>query len=251
MSTQVIERETFQYPFNPRNPALTAPNNKQLEILEMSAVNGTGGPATVGILRTLAMLDSKVSIYKYVDVGAVYTDITSDLINGNTVSLFEANNDAVFIGYKKRHGLAGFDIDTDGVGGVYTVEYYNGTSWATLDLVRDAGTLAQINAGVEDYDYWVYNAPFNWEKQGETALDTDSYYIKVTSTTAAGTPPVVDGIFMSQQLTLDESVSDDGRLNLRAVDRSVPMVLDALEGIAPYYSAINDENRIEISYRLA
>ena len=230
------------YPSVPYSLALSGQANKQLAIYSASAINGSGGAANVGLLRKFNT--NKVKAMKYVDIGATYTDITSSLQAGTNVTVLQALNDALFLGSKDPAGLFAYSVQTAQVGGTFTYNYYNGTSFVTLNTFSNDGFAATGNKN------FIFPSPVDWAQGGDANLDSSMYWVKIISTVASTTDAVLNGFFGAELLAWQEALADNGALEISSIGESKPLVIDAGEGLLPYFSTTNNLNLFKAAYNI-
>lgn len=112
-------------------------------------------------------------------------------------------NDAIYIGSSAPIPALAFDISTQGVGSwVITWEYYNGSSWNSLEDVEDDtnGFLTEYGDGL----CVTWTMPSDW---AETTVDGNTYYwvrARVSTFAAMGFQPKGDQIYRLSSAPLSE-----------------------------------------------
>jgi len=245
MIKEPILRETFAHTTKAYQSVLEGSSAKQLALYEVLLRNNSGSSANMGIFIRLASASWK--IYTYVAVGTTLTDVSSSLqvanAGGTNTTIFNANNDGIYVGSKKKFGLVGINGQTAGTGSpVFTVKYYNGTSFVTLNNFE---VFTQVALG---QNYIVFAPPVDWAKGGLTGGDSDKYHIQVISTTAPTVKPIINEAWIGKMIAFRTAVSDNGTIQINTADSERPLALDAGEGVLPYFETADNLNTAEISY---
>lgn len=236
--TQVL---VTAYPEVSQDAALVAPFNKQLAINMIRAFNRSGGTIDVGIVRKF----SSASFQLYTFNGtSTYAAVAVPPLGGNNpatvIATVTANNGFV-IQSKYKSGLIGFDISQDGASGVYVYQYWNGTAWSSLTTIAVAdftGTGANVV---------VFLPPLDWKAGGPAGLDSSKYSIRVTASTAPNTAIIIDDLWSGALLEFYAAIADKTGVVLE-FDTLHPFILEAGEGIMPYFGTANAANGMTISY---
>jgi len=157
-------------------------------------------------MSTYTMIDGQVRIYDSTDdlrslaggnveiydaSGPSYTDVTSAArsASGSLTGDFCADSgDYLYVGHTAPFARITFDLDTAAVGaGALTVEYYDGSAWSAISGVTD-GTASGGNTFAQD-GVVSFKPPADWDKQGTASLDSDKYYVRLSTANVPSTPP--------------------------------------------------------------
>lgn len=170
------------------------------------------GKLVIGRNGKLRILDNTDSINVLADgaqsnmdvvayASASYVNETSDAYSNdaNYVTLFAASGDAVYIGLKEsfssiRIRIGGGNVLGHSTGCTLNGYYYNGTDWTSTltltDNTASGGKTFQSNNSIR------FKPPVDWVKGqgGLSDLDTDKYYVKLSTSVVPDTAPVVTQI---------------------------------------------------------
>jgi hypothetical protein len=132
----------------------------------------------------------------YDATGPSFTDKTSEArsaASSLTGDFCADTGDYLYIGHTSPFGRIQVDLDTVAVAsGALVVEYYDGDSWETLDVTdgTDDGTdcLAQDGA-------ICFIPPADWAMQGDAGLDSDKYYVRLSTTDVPSQAPDAEQIW--------------------------------------------------------
>lgn len=218
-------------------------SNMQLAVMSAAVHNRAGGANDIGLLRLLAENTSSWKIWR--KATSTYTDQTANIQAGTAVAFFASNNDDLFIGAKVPFGLFGMDLSVDEAGSpVYTMAYYNGSSFTTL-------TTVEAVAALTTQEILSFLPPYDWAKGtgiADITSSSDYYWVRIRSTTAPSTPPQINNAWVAEFLAFREGVADNGTLEILCPDASKPLVFQSGEGLVPYFKTANANNTIEVSY---
>lgn len=135
-----------------------------------------------------------------VDDAGVFTDETVDANSAGNADFLpfpaaEATGDRIAIGFRQPFGKVTFDNlnGTQGVGGVVTWEYWNGTVWGSLAGVTD-GT-SGFTAAVADGQDLTFTVPADWAARTQGASPS-LFFIRADITNVYSTNPVYDQAFI-------------------------------------------------------
>lgn len=234
MQTQI---DFVNYPQVGKDAAVSAPLARQLVVFSARVLNRSGSPANIGVVRKFAITSER--LYRYTAVGTSYTELTLPL-SGATNIVSTTNGDGFAVQTKRKSGLIGFEVSQAGAAGVYVYEYWNGSSWATLN------TIATPDLTATGTKILLFMPPLDWAAGG-TSLNSDMYSIRVRATTAPGTAIQATSAWSGQLLEFVESVADNSSL-LIEFEANRPLLLESGEGIMPYYSGASNDNGIVVSH---
>lgn len=234
MSRQRIITKRVGYPSSSLISALDAPSNMQLDLASCALVNGTTGVQHLGI--GISMSSTKFSFYN--QSSGVLT------LQTGAMDLFSTtNNDGFVIASKDIFSLVALSLSSPGAGTpTYVFQYWNGSSWATLNL-----NIA------EDFSnslaYVLFSPPVDWVAGNNFAgVDTSLYCIQVKATTAPSGNVQADAIKLCKMISYREQV--EAKQSIEASFLDGQYLLEQGEGIFPFFSVPNANNTLEIVYRI-
>lgn len=207
-------------------------------------------PRGTGALRALP--NYKVTIDDGAeDATSESNDATADDVSFSGVDTF-ANDDFIAVGSRFRNfcGIK-YNVTTAGVGNTIVAQYYDGSTWSTLNVVNsgvDYTTLGSTGIG-----YITWDPPSDW---AQTTFDsTAAYYIRLSASAAGGTEPLIGQIWSlypqmmdravvanrAPRLTVDFELVDDGTYDIMAeffkrVTRTVLLQVGASNNNTMQYS---------------
>ena len=169
---------------------------------------------SVTTLNRIAEIDK---LYSYDASEETYTDNTTEAnsVKGTSFYAFSeivAENDIMYLGGGNEFTGVTMRLATEGIGGVLTWEYYNG-SWTTLTVSESVSGADDLNAS--GTVSWTVSA--DWT---ETTVDsTEMYWIRAKVSTAHSTSPKVNEVsykeYFNSQLNSSSYFWDDtGRVVL-------------------------------------
>lgn len=186
------------------------------------------GEASNGSSSDLRGLNAVNPDYVFRDDGGSFTDLTSAATNATDADVAyrvsEVINDAIYIGYSTKFG--GLSIDragcTNGVGGVISWQYWNGTAWASLPNLRD-GT-SNFTATLADRHAVGWTVPNNW---ATTTVNSQSkYWVRARIATVFSTNPTISQIFVitkkANEYDATAAVADTGVIPFHSSLGSTP-----------------------------
>lgn len=240
MNSQNIQVETGSGHL-PYEIALLPPANYQLVIHSVTLTNNSGGASDVGF----GISQSLSHLRLYSIAGGVTTDLTDDL--GSTPTLLTTTNNDGFIvqGKNKFNGILLESATNESGSPVYVFSFWNGATWETFTPIsRD------FTGGIG----FTFQTPSRWvEGSDGTIADfdglNDGYAIKVVATTAGGTALTVSEISALHDFKVfNRNLLADQYLSVQFPEG--PLVLEAGQGIVPYFETFNAANTVTITYRV-
>lgn len=225
-----------------KTAALTPASAEQLRVYNVKLHNRSGGAIDVGALRKFTQYGFKV--FSQTAPG-VCTNV-SDLISAGTNStvIGTVNNNGMVVQSKDLFNLLGLTVSQAQTGApVYAYQYYNGTSFVTLNTIAVPASYALGSQVI------IFNAPQDWVKgsTGLTGLDSGKYTMRVLSTTAPGTAVQASALWAGQLLDFQEGVADNASLEMSFPD-NLPLTFEGNEGLLPYFSSASAQNQVRIVY---
>lgn len=219
---------------------VAAPTNRQLAVMNARAWNRSGGTIDVGILRKLH--SGKFSLYTYTASGDVYAQVTAAALAAGQVVATTTNNDGFAVQATRPFGMLGVTVSNAATGGTYAAQYWNGSGWASLtslEVFTDFGSTGD--------KYLVFLPPIDWAVGGDTGLDSLMYSIRVRHTTAPGDTGAIDAMWLGEFLDFYKGVGNNNAVQV-IFDSDRPFILDAQEGLMPYFSTANAANAFGAYY---
>jgi hypothetical protein len=239
MRTIRPESVQLSYPYQCAEPVVSPRTAGQISLESARIVNNTSSTMSLGLVKRFADGD-----YTVIQVQASETDITDSLDAGSATSIFSTTNDhGILVQSRKRFNVIGFNIAQETTGSpVYTVKYYNGTSF--VDLATEiAPSYSSTGRSIVSF-----LAPFDWAVgAGSYSLgESDLYSVEILATTAPTQEATADTVWVGQFLTYAPEVVTKGQLN---VSNDLPYDLfEAGESVVPYFGTANASNFVELSY---
>ena len=219
--------DLFAYSEKGKTVACAVDSNKQLALYNARAFNRSGSTIDVGILHSFASAGRKI----YTKVSTTYTDISAAIAAGTSTAVVNTtNNDGFLVAARKRFGLIGVTVSNTATGGTYAFQYWDGSTWQTLTALESFS-----NFSTTGDKYVVFLPPIDWVKGSDTGV-TDSasmYFIRIIHTTAPGDAGNISALWMGRFLEFVEGVADNVGVQVLC---DLPVILDAGEGLFPYFS---------------
>lgn len=157
------------------------------------------------------------------------TTAASNSSPANDVRIGQVAGEALYFGYDQMFDGISMDIGTSATGGKYIVEYWNGSSWATLVSETTANFTNNSSTGVftlswdwEDASSWAKNTlniSFN-EESSTTETSTSLYYVRVRITSGYSTIAKADQVGILKYnavLLIDNELGSEPTLNETSV----------------------------------
>lgn len=238
---QQTDTLTVAYGGRGRLPALSAPTARQLAVSFARAFyeNSAGSPpaSDVGIVRLLSK--SSLRVFTYTS-GTTYTSIS--VPNGTATSL--VSNGGAGRGFavqaKRKFGMIGLNVTTADAQAL-TAKYWNGSSWATLNVIQ---ALAPTATGEK---LLIFLPPLDWVVGGDGILNSSMYSIRITAAVAPTSTIAADDLWVGAWIELYRSLAANQGVAVRFDDR-LPLILDADEGIMPYFGTATVDNGMTLAY---
>lgn len=238
---QGVINQVHQYNSLGKVSVVTAPTNKQVALLSARATNASGSTARVGVARKFATPTSTAKPYKlFTYDNSTFTEVTLPL-SGATTIVSTTQNHGFGIQAKSRFGIYGFTISQiQGGSPVYEIRYYNGSSFVTLTQV-----VAQAYTSTGD-TIAIFAPPFDWAPGGGSGLDANMYSIRVRATTATSQAIQATDIWVANPL--DFAVLTTNSSMSLELSEEHPLILEAGEGIMPFFSVASTSNYVVTSH---
>ena len=129
--------------------------------------------------------------------GSTYTDCDAEAVSigGTPFTLWQDNDDYVYVGKDETFAYVGFRVATAGVGyGTFTLEYWDGAAWSTLTALFNNTT------SFSESGYIAWSIPGDW---AETTVDsTEAYWVRVIQDEASPATPAT-AYHLMRNITLD------------------------------------------------
>lgn len=222
-----------------RLAALQAPSGRQLAVYFARAFyhDSGGSPASgrVGICRLLA--EETLNLYKF--DGTNYTE-QDFAVAAATELMTDTGGHGFAVQAKRKFGIIGMNVDGAGTG-TLAPKYWDGDSWNALTVVE---AISVASTGIT---YLVFLPPADWEVGGHDDLDSNKYSIQVTCAAGLSAAATIDDIWVASWIEYYEAIAANTGVAVQFYENR-PLILDAGEGIMPYYELATTENGITIGY---
>lgn len=217
------------YPTKGKLAAFPVPAANQVYVFNARAFNNSGGSQNVGILQLSN--SNETTLWKYVNVGPVYTNISAAVTAGTASVIFAgAANDGFVAQARTKFGMLGFTVSTAQAGGTFTYKYWNGSAFVTLTTLEVPANYAAAG------DNWiVFKPPQDWAVGGPSQVSQTQYSIFVQSTVAPAGAVSVNFMWVGTFLELYTGVPNNAAVQMSYPD-SKPYLLNGGEGLIPYFS---------------
>lgn len=118
---------------------------------------------------------------------AAFTDDTSDAANTTSADtqMLRSVGDASYFGSSAKFDTVSWALSTNGVAGIVTWEYWNGTTWKGLN-----DYLGVVNPSLTGSGYITFMPPSDWATGSVNGEGGSYYYVRARVTTAFSTAPV-------------------------------------------------------------
>jgi hypothetical protein len=228
------------YPGTSKDPIVSLPADRGLAVYNMAAFNKSGSSMDVGLARLF-----NASLLKlYALESSAYT--LRDFSAGAQQIFTTTIGDGFAVGAKEPPSLVGVNVSTAGAGGVYKLQYWDGSAWQDIasDLISKSDDYSATGE-----NFQVTQEPLGWAKGGPAGLDQGLYYLQVVSTTAPAGPVSADEFWGAQILSLFPSTPDGGFAQL-SFDWNKPHKFDAGESLVPYFQTADAANFVSGFYAI-
>jgi hypothetical protein len=224
-----------------KDAVLTAPAGKQSIVFSARVFNRSGGAIDAGIVRKFA--ESTQSYKFFTFDGTDYVDASASVFAGTaTTGISTSLGHGFVVASKRRSGLIGLNVSQASATGAYVFEYYNGSAWTTLTTVAAPAFTGTGNI------FLSFLPPNDWAKGGNADLDSTMYGIRVTTAvTPAGTAVQFNDLWVGELIEFVEGLADNSGLQIE-FDVLKPFVLEANEGLMPYFGSASANNGMQIAY---
>lgn len=234
--SQSIIKRLSSYAEISKTAMVTTESGKALIMYHMRAMNRSTGANNVGIMKKLSLTSAK--FFTYTAVGTVYAEVSP---SAASLTLFTTtNNDGFVVGHKNRFGLVGMTISQAQAGATIAYQYWNGSAWTTLPTEKTMVVSATADT------YVAFLAPIDWARGG-TGLDSNYFYIRIRATTAGTPAALASALWMADFLDYYTNVADQTGVELE-FDIEKPLLLEAGEGLMPYFSTAHANNYAVVFY---
>jgi hypothetical protein len=227
--------------------ALSPPAGKQLKVYLANVQNRTGSAIDAGICVRFDPTSWSLGTLTAASTPD-FADATATIQAGSDVSIFTTtNNDGFLVQSSRLFNVIGLTISqAESVSPVYEYTYYNGTTYATLTTISVPTTYGAANQWI------VFPAPQDWVVGTTAAVggSTTKYSIRVRATTAGGQAVKANAAWIGQFIAFQEGLADNGNVTLSFSELN-PLILQANEGVMPYFGTANAANLINGFYALS
>ena len=175
--------------------------------------------------------------------GGTPTDVTAAIQGGTSQNIFDTtNNDGFMVECQKQFGYLTFNITQAQSGSpVYSYQYWNGASWATLNTNQ-----APVYTST-GYVHIAFNPPVDWAK-GDNGMGVNTgFSVRVRSTTASGQAVTVSSARVARWFCYNQNLPATSRVQV--IFDQHPDLLDVGEALVPYFQTANNLNAIEAAYQ--
>lgn len=222
--------------------AVIAPAADQIiHLYSARAYNGSGGAITVGIVRKIAL--AQFDVYSWIQGDKAY------LVNAaktTATNFFNADNDGLVLQSDEKFGHVRLGISTAQAGGVYTIEYWNGSAFAS---VVGYVTIADMNSTER---HLVFPAPIDWVAGSNlTGTSSSKYTIFIKGTTQPpGGDVGINAVQVGELLTCQGAVADKTFIELPTFFAKQPLLVPGI-GIYPYFGGTaTNKNVLQAIYAI-
>lgn len=227
------------YAQNCKDAVVTPPSGKTIHLFKARVLNVSGGAINAAICKKIAAPDW--SLYT---ITAASTpdgaDATSTIQAGSDVNIFTTtNNDGYLVGCKYKFNIIGFNISqAESASPVYTIQYYNGSSYSTLTGIAIPTAYTSGTVLV------VFQAPVDWAVGSTAAVggDTTMYNILVRATTAGGQIVKANSMWVCQFIEYLSQLANNTALEFNTPDSNLPLILGGNEQLLPYFGGTANAN---------
>jgi hypothetical protein len=235
------------YPDVAYDSVVNVPSNKQLALFTAKVTNKSGSAIDLGLLVKLATTRWQF----YTIVGGTATNATSAIQSGATTTIDTTTiGDGFLFACDKLFGLVGLLVSQAPTGApVYTYQYYNGTTWATL-------TTLAVPAYGTGKNYIVFMPPIDWVPgfTTYTGLTQTQYTIRMVTTTAPTQAIQVanasgSSVWSGQFLDYLPAVANNGQI-ICTYPQTRPIWFEGGEGLMPYFGTANSANVVMVDYAI-
>jgi hypothetical protein len=229
-------------------PAVSAPVNKQLVVYKAEAINGSGGPIGVGILKTLSQVE--LDYYTVVDASSPKAVIAPLIKSGTPTQVFTTTaNDGFMLQSNDRISMIGITTDvTSAAQGTITVKYYNGSTFTAVTPIAVPSALSAAG-----YKQWFIQVPHDWVPGTTAAVggSSDKYSLLVTMGASLTNLVTATAVTAGQCLSYNKAVANNSVLSADFYGTiQKPLILNAGEGLAPYFATAHADNAVRVVYEL-
>lgn len=243
MTSQPCQSRLVNYQTKGKLRAIVAPSGRQLAIYNVRAWNRSGSAIDVGIVRQLATgLGNRYKLYAMTTGATVVTEVTAALLAAGQIVATITANDGFVVSAVCQFGFLGFTVSNAAANGTYAFKYWNGSAWTTLTTIENPTNLASTGD-----KFIVFLPPVDWAAGGPTGVDSSMYSIFVQHTTAPDDTGAINAMWVGEFIEEFEGVADNAAVQV-IFDAERPFLLDANEGLHPYFGTANAANAFGVFY---
>lgn len=231
------------YPTQGQHSFTCVAGNQQIFLHSFHAFNANNAVCDVGL--GIVNVGTTWKLYTGAVNGGTPVDVTTAIQAGTTESIFDTtNNHGFMVECSKPFGYLMFHVTQAQTGlPVYVYEYYNGSSWVTLNTSQ-----APVYTGT-GYIYLTFNPPVDWARgDGGMGVNT-GYSIRVRASTAPSQAVQIDSLRVARWLCYNASLPATSRIQV--LFEQHPDLLDVGEALVPYFQTANNSNAIEAAFQQA
>ena len=229
--------------YNSRGKAaiISPTGGQQVRVQRVDVNNRTGSAMDAGVCVKHAATG-----YKAWTLTAASTpdaaEVTTALQAGTAQNFAGTVNNAGFlVQFKRKFNFIGVNVSQAQAGSpVYAYSYYDGSAYQTLTTISVPTDYTGTGTNVI-----VFPAPSDWAVGTTAAVggDTALYSIRVLATTAPSTAVQVDDLWVASFLGFQEALADNGTTSVSYSENN-PLMLEAGEGIMPYFGTASAANLV-------
>lgn len=234
MAKEKIITKRFGYSNQSFVPAVTIPVNSQLDLFSAGMVNNSGASSFVGL--AVAYNSFKYKIFSM--ISSVFTELD---VNSNIQIAASVPGDGLVIQAKDVITFLGFDLTSAAVvDPQMEIQYWNGAGWspAVIELANDftdpSGTAFLALIGPD------------FTQGNDLGFGEDLYTLKIFQNVDAGA--VVAGQIKVGKTIFYRAIEDQQTLDVSFEQQQY--LLEQGEQLIPIFKDVNDNNTVELSYRI-
>lgn len=232
---------TLGYAGKGRLPLLKAPSTLQLAVFFARAFyeNSAGSPPTadVGVVRLLSK--NNIQVFNY-SSGTTYTSLAVPNGSASTVISNATNGNGFVVQAKRQFGMVGLNISqTDAA--TITASYWNGASWSALTVI------AALSASSAAETRLIFLPPLDWAQGGDGILQSNLYAVRIVTATKPTANIQANDLWVGSWIEFYRNLAAGQGVAVRFQD-DYPLLLEADEGIMPYFATSTTDNGMTIAW---
>ena len=229
---QRIINKRFGYKYVSGKPVFTIGPNTQLNLHSICLINNSSQGGMAGIGVSMPSRDFKLFTYQ-----AGIAVLAEDTFVGFTSNA----GDGFILQSKTTPSIITFEADSVSGSPVLDFKYWNGTAFVSLTAQK-----ATLATGTNVY---IIAPPFDWQVGSDiVGTDTSLYTLIITASTAPSADVNVSAFLPAQGIVIRDDVGSLQALSVAFEDHQY--LLNQGEYLLPYFEHADDNNVLEISYRI-